>query len=428
MKQTPSGLLSKVTECRVCHAEGSLQPWFSLGVQPLANNLKELPEETDTYFPLDLLVCKVCSLVTLSHVVNPDHLFSHYLYLSSTSGVFRNHFADLAEQEIVMGRVTKGSLVVDIGSNDGILLEPFQQRGVSVIGVEPATNIAQLANSKNIPTMNEYFTLKTAGEILKNWDYAQLVTMTNVFAHVDDLDEVITGVKALIGKRGRFMIEVPDIMYMLENNAYDLIYHEHLSYFFLKTLEYFFSKHGLAILDVQKVKVHGMSLRVFVGDPSLPVLRTGFHEKIVGQESLALVSPFFWKFSERVEGHRERLLSAIRKIQKRPNPVIIGYGAAAKATVQCNYNHFTRKDIAAIVDDNVLKQGMFVPGTDIPIYSPYDNFTAITNHVYLFAWNYSRSIMASLAAKRYRGNYIIPFPEPQVSRGLYKRMKHTGGI
>ena len=254
---------------------------LSLGPTPLANGfLREselhLPEH---YFPLDVNLCKTCGLVQLAHVVDPRVLFKDYVYVSSTSPVFVAHFETFAKKVFRRFNLSKKSLVIDIGSNDGILLKPFREIGVRVLGVEPDRFIAGLARKDGTPTVSEFFTPGTAKRIVRKYGLAYIVTATNVFAHIDDIHAVVRGVKTLLKKDGVFIIEVPYLADFLEKNLFDTVYHEHLSYFSVTALNNLFDRTKMKIVDVGRVASHGGSLRVFVqksavvGTPS-PRVRT----------------------------------------------------------------------------------------------------------------------------------------------------------
>jgi len=391
---------------------------MGLGFQPMANAYLSSPDDPEVRLPLHLKYCTVCHLVTLAHVVSPDVLFKNYLYLSSTSAVFQDHFRELAEKEVTLGRVTKDGGVVDIGSNDGIELRAFKTLHIPAIGVDPSVNVAAMANKEGLETLCEYFTEETADRILEKMKKVDLVTGTNVFAHVDNISQILKGVKKLIGNHGRFMIEVPHLLYMLQHNAFDLIYHEHLSYFFLGTLATLAEYHDLKIVEVQTVPTHGVSLRVYFGHKDLPEVNTGAINRILREEEAAFHSPLFHQFGNRVIDNKYKMQELLRKRLKGSlgKPVIMGYGAAAKTTVQFNWYELTRDEIQAVYDDSPAKQGKYVPGTNIPILAPPASFKGLTEYFYLSAWNFKESLKHRLKAGGFEGGYIVPFPMPYTQR------------
>lgn len=244
------------TTCRVCGSK-QIELALSLGSTPLANSYPTTEELLNPveYYPLDLYQCKVCDNVQLGCVVDPKKLFNTYLYTSSTSPVFVKHFVDFAEEYV---KAFKPTQVLDIGSNDGILLKPFKDLGVTVLGVEPAKNI-----ESSVPTLNEFFTEVLAKKILKEFGRFDLVTATNVFAHIDDLDEIVSGVKMVLSDNGQFVIEVTDMDQMLKHGTFDLIYHEHVNYWSEKTIKRFFDLREMVVTKIDRVPVHGGSLRIY---------------------------------------------------------------------------------------------------------------------------------------------------------------------
>lgn len=246
-------MIKRKTTCRVCKKR-ELKLLWDLGMTPLANSYvdqKDL-DKPELFFPLQVNECKECGNVQLAHVVDPKVMFKEYLYSSSTSSVFVKHFEDFAKG---MG---KKDFVVDIGSNDGILLKPFQDLGFRVLGVEPAKNI-----TSSVPVINDFWNVKLAKQIRRNHGWADLITATNVFAHIDDLDEVVDGVKVLLNPEGVFVVEVTDVEQMLKKGSFDLIYHEHVNYWSEETLKKFFELRGMVVENVEKIPVHGGSLRIY---------------------------------------------------------------------------------------------------------------------------------------------------------------------
>ena len=253
------------TSCRVCKGT-NLTKVLSLGSTPPANAFlkKEDLDKPEHSFPLELSFCKDCSFVQLTDVVSPDLLFSNYVYSSSTSPVFVAHFKSFATEMAQRFNLNSDSLVVDIGSNDGILLRPYKEMGIKVMGIDPAANIAARATESGIETMAAYFTSETAKEIVGKYGKASLVTATSVFPHIDNLDEVVEGVKVLLADDGVFVIEAYYLLDLIEKNLFDTIYHEHLSYFTVKTISALFDRLGMQVFDIDKTDTHGGSLRVFV--------------------------------------------------------------------------------------------------------------------------------------------------------------------
>lgn len=401
MNPIQSDEIKKQVVCRSCKKE-TLKKWLSLGMQPLANNLLDSPSKEEKLYPLEVVYCSNCELVQLAHVVNPDLLFKNYLYYSSTSSVFRQHFEDLAKREFAYDRLKFMDLVVDVGSNDGILLKPFKNEGARTVGVEPCVDIANKAATDGIETIPEYFTMDTARKIFHDYGHAKLVTMTNVFAHVDDLSSLLEGVKILIGTSGRFMIEVPYLLEMLKKGTFDLIYHEHLSYFSIASLGRLLLKHGFFIEGLEMVPVHGGSLRVFS--------RAGNSVQTFGKKDSDLIKKeIFMDFPNNILKKKKEILALFKKV-KQQKKKIIGYGAPAKATVMLNYFGIDSKTIDYVIDDALEKQGMYIPGAKIKIVPYGEWINKEVDYIFIFAWNFADSIIENMRKKEYKKEFIVPFP------------------
>lgn len=395
-----------VKTCRACLGK-KFKLWFGLGIQPLANNLIDNVEIFEEHsFPLGLMVCENCQLVQLTHVVNPDLLFKNYLYYSSTSQVFKDHFLALAKEQFILDKVHKDDLVVDIGSNDGILLAPFKAQGAKVLGIEPAADIANQAVKGGIETIPEYFTLELAGKIRESHGEAKLITATNVFAHVDDLDEILDGVKFLLAPDGRFMIEVAYLPKMIQQGTFDLIYHEHLCYWHLSPLQTLFARKGMYIDEAKIVPVHGGSLRVFA--------RVGIATLKDPRDSGLTKSKEFWDFPKEVEEHKREIVSVLTKYKKQGKR-IIGYGAPAKMSTMTNYFDIGSEVIDYIIDDSPAKWNKYSPGQHIKIVEPLKDLSHCTHDfIFIFAWNFAESIIKKCRAAGYKQAFIIPFPRVKI--------------
>jgi SAM-dependent methyltransferase len=401
----------------VCHGK-LLARVLSLGAQPLANAFlreKELvrPEPT---FPLDVYFCRTCFFLQLCDVVSPEVLFRDYMYASSTSEAFAAHFRALAEDVAKRFELTPNSLVVDIGSNDGILLRPFKEKGIRVLGIEPAANIARMAQERGIETLVEFFGERVAEEVVKTRGLARVVTATNVFAHVDGLEGFVEGVKALMEDEGVFIIEVPYLGDLVVQNLFDTIYHEHLSYFSMNPLTVLFGRLGMEVFDVQHVPSHGGSLRVFIKKTGTGIPVTGAVGAFRARdEQLGLyAAETYEEFGRRVDENRRALVGLLRSVRSE-GCRIAGYGAAAKGNVLLNYFGIGRDILEYIVDDSELKQGLFTPGTHIPIVSVERLKVAPPDYVLILAWNFAEPIMKKLESFRERGGrFVIPVPRPHV--------------
>lgn len=402
-------ICKKVTRCRACWGT-KFKPWINLGLQPLANNLVSNFDIPEPIFPLSYMYCTNCELVQTTHVVHPDLLFKSYLYYSSTSQVFIDHFKTFAEEQFNRGTLKKNDLVVDIGSNDGILLKPMQKLGARVVGVEPCSEIAANAIAVNkVETIAEYFTVKLAGKINELYGEAKIVTMTNAFAHIDDLDEVLRGVKFLLDPDGTFVIEVAYLQDMLAKGTFDLLYHEHLCAWHLYPMGVLLKRHGMYIDDVDFIPVHGGSIRVYA-----KFIR-GQQVKVNDTRGRYLTrSKLFKQFPMKVRTQKEESMKLLEKIKK-DGKRIIGYGAPAKMSTITNFYGITSDMIDYIIDDSEPKQGLYSPFQHIKIVKPFDTLDHCTHeYIFIFAWNFADSIMKKLKDKGYKGKFIIPFPKLKI--------------
>ena len=382
-------------------------------MQPLANSFIS-PEDVgkpEPRYPLELTRCTVCGHVQLSVTVPPEIMFRNYLYVSGTSETIPAHFAAYAK-DVAERFVPKDGLVVEIGSNDGTLLRAFDRSAVRVLGVEPARNIAAMANAAGIPTLDEFFGEAIAGEIAANHGRASAVIGNNVVAHIDDLHGLINGVTALLDDRGVFVAEFPYLVDLLEKTAYDTIYHEHLSYFSVASVVDLASRHGMRLIDVRRVGVHGGSIRVFIsrdGEASSEVtklLALEDQSDLRGGRPLGL-------FVQAVQRQREDLMRVLRGI--RSSRHLAGYGAPAKGNTLLNYCEIDRSVLDFIVDRSPLKHGLLTPGTHIPVEPPDRLLASGVRDTLLLAWNFADEVLRQQDAYRSRGGrFIIPIPSPRV--------------
>lgn len=401
--------------CRICK-EAVFSEILDLGDTPPANAfLKKSQLETEEkFFPLRLYFCRNCSLVQLRHVVSPKILFKNYVYVSSTSPVFIAHFEELATTVTAKLKLPKTSLVVDIGSNDGILLKPFKRKGLRVLGIEPAQNIASLANKAGIPTLPHFLSRRLAQLIFKKYGPADLITATNVFAHINDLDEVVASVDTMLSPQGIFIIEAPYLVDFLEKNLFDTIYHEHLSCLSVKPLIVLFRRFNMDIFDVTRVTTHGGSIRVFVGRKNV-FRKTRVSDLLHLEKELKLDHlQTYRNFSRRVKQNKTRLLTLLITL-KAQGKNIAGFGAPAKGNTLLNYYGISRAVLDYIVDESHFKQGLYTPGTHIPIVAPNMLSNVPPDYLLLLAWNFAESIMKKYERFASRGGkFIVPVPTPKI--------------
>ncbi len=381
---------SYVTKCRVCGK--GLNHYLSLGLSPLANNLNKEKEASNDLYPLDLNFCKECANSQLSVVVPPKKMFDNYVYLSSTSQQFKDHFVDIAKELKATEKLNNSSLIVDVGSNDGIFLEPLRKLGINAIGVEPAKNIAKIANSKELLTLPEYFTNKTVNKIIDKYGKADFVTAFNVFAHSDGLREILENTEILLKNDGEFIFEIQYLLRTLKDLTFDNIYHEHVNYWCLLALLKFFEDSELKVYKVKEVDTHGGSLRVYATKDKNKRIDKSVNKYIeIEMKNKLDKYTTYLKFAEKVEANKQKSLEMISKI-KLENKNVIGYGAPAKATTILNYFGLTNKDIKYTIDDNSLKQNKFIPGTNIQIKNINDIKPENYDYVLVLAWNFFENI------------------------------------
>ncbi|MBI4438996.1 class I SAM-dependent methyltransferase [Candidatus Woesearchaeota archaeon] len=403
-------------ECRVC-GNKELQNILSLGESPLANSFlhqKDIPNEE--FYPLELCMCRNCKLLQLSHVVSPEKMFRNYLYVTSTTKTFRDHFANMAEDLTTELGLRKGALAVDIGSNDGLLLKGFQAKGLSTIGVEPATNIAMMAEQSGVETINDFFNTNAANEIIRRKGKAELITATNVFAHVNDIKTLTHNVKSLLKDNGTFVIEIQYFMDTIEQMTFDNIYHEHLSYFTLTSLNNFFNTQGMRIFHIEHVDSHGGSLRVYIQkDNGQQETKNTVHNLLDHEQKKGINdTQLYTDFAKKVNATKNTLTSEIRKIRA-AGKTIAGYGAPAKSTTLLNFCGIGKNEISYIAEDNPLKTGLLTPGTHIPVVNPAMLDENTPDYILILAWNFATEILQKTMKHAEKGTrFIIPLPTPRI--------------
>lgn len=402
--------------CRLCGSK-KLKTVIDLGISPPPNTLlKKSQFKKEQFFPLKVNFCLNCGQVQLSHVVSPNLMFQNYPYVSSTSQVMIDHFNDYAASVTKKLKLKKGNLVVEMGSNDGILLKFFKSHGLKVLGVDPAKNIAAIANKNGVPTLPNFFTTQIATKIVKKYGQAKLIAANNVFAHIHDLNEVIKGVDILLDENGVFVIEFPYINNLIEDNVFDSIYHEHLSYLAVGPLKKFSEKYQMQIFDVVSNSVQGGSIRIFIEKANGPFKVSKSIFKYLELEKKKKLNKYqtFIKFSQKIKNTKKSLMLILHKLKKQNNK-IIGYGAPGRSTTLLNYFGINNKILDFIVDDNPLKHGLFTPGSHILVL-PINNIElSKPDYILILSWNYAKPIMKKLVNfKKAGGSFIIPIPTPKV--------------
>lgn len=406
-------------DCRLCGSR-DLQRIVSLGETPLANAFVSAADRAKTQerFPLDVYLCKGCSHVQLLDIVDPEVLFRDYVYVSSTSPVFVEHFRRYAQEMLRLTGIRQGSRVVEIGSNDGALLRFFQEAGMQVLGIDPARQIASDATRRGIETLPEFFDLALARTLKAQGWQASLVAANNVFAHADDLHTIVEGVAHLLTPDGVFVFEVSYLLDIFEKTLFDTIYHEHLSYHTVKPLAGLFARHGMELIDAVRVDSHGGSLRGIakLKDGRL-AKQPGVERLIAAEASLGLHGAgAFQAFFQNIQRRKAELTQRLAGL-KRDGKRIAGFGAPAKATTLMFHFGLGPDTLDYIIDDSPLKQGLFSPGHHIPVVPSSLLYDAARKPDYalILAWNFADSIMKTHQPfQGSGGHFIVPLPTVEV--------------
>lgn len=371
----------------------------------------------EAFYPLNVWVCERCFLVQLEEYVTGEEIFSDYAYFSSFSDSWLNHARRYVDQMIDQLGLTSKNRVVEIASNDGYLLQYFVQRGIPALGIEPAANVAKVAESKGVPTLVRFFGVETARDLVAGGHHADLILGNNVLAQVPDLNDFVGGLKILLAPSGVVTIEFPHLLRTIDGNQFDQVYHEHFSYFSLYAVERIFAAHGLPIFDVEELPTHGGSIRIYArhaDDTTKEIterlLALREREAEAGIDTLG----YYADFESRVRETKRKLLEFLIEA-KRSGKRVVGYGAPGKGNTMLNYCGIRTDFVDFTVDRSPHKHGKFLPGTHIPIFSPEQLWEARPDYVLILPWNLKNEIMDQLSGIReWGGRFVVPIPEVTV--------------
>ncbi|MDQ3604624.1 MAG: class I SAM-dependent methyltransferase [Gemmatimonadota bacterium] len=409
---------SREGHCRFCEHPLS-HSVVDLGMSPLSNSFLK-PEQLgrmEPFYPLHALVCERCFLVQLGEFESPERIFSDYAYFSSYSEGWLRHareYADLIVDRLELGRESR---VVEIASNDGYLLQNFVAKSIPVLGIEPAANVAQVAKERGVPTLVRFFGTKLARELAAQDRRADLIIGNNVLAHVPALNDFVSGLKILLKPTGVVTMEFPHLMRLLEENQFDTIYHEHFSYFSFTTAEAIFAAHGLTLFDVDELPTHGGSLRIYARhqeSESRPV-QPAVTELKGREEDFGITRLDTYRdFAEQAKETKRCVLDFLI-CAKREGKRVVGYGAAAKGNTLLNYCAVRTDFLDYIVDRNPHKQGLFLPGTHIPVFAPEMIEETRPDDILILPWNIKEEIMEQMSfIREWGGQFVVPVPSVEV--------------
>lgn len=404
-------------KCRFCQAPLT-ETFVDLGMSPLSNAFLTAGQlqRMEPFFPLQTWVCGKCFLVQLEAFETPEEIFSDYAYFSSYSDTWLEHCRRYVAEVTKKFPLGPESLVVELASNDGYLLQYFQERGLAVLGVEPAKNVAEAARAKGVPTEAAFFGAVTARRLLAEGRAADLLVGNNVLAHVPDLNDFVAGMKILLKPEGVITMEFPHLVRLIEGRQFDTIYQEHFSYFSFLTAERVFARHGLRLFDVEELPTHGGSLRIYgcheksqrATGPAVARLRDS--ERAYGIEKIET----YRRFGEQVHEVKRDVLAFLIEA-RRQGKRVVGYGAPAKGNTLLNYCGIRSDLIEFTVDRSPEKQGKFLPGTHLAVYAPEKIFETKPDYVFILPWNLREEIVRTMGGiRQWGGKFVVPIPRLEV--------------
>lgn len=399
--------MKKITSCRICKSK-NITEFLDLGNQPYANSLLKIPSEKERFYPLSLSWCHDCTLVQLNHTADPKELFSNYVWVTSISSVARKYAEVFCKEIFARSNNLKNGYILEIASNDGTFLLPFMRKGYKVLGVDSAKNIVDIAKSNGIPTRCDFFGIKSANKIKKEYGLAKVVVARNVLPHVANLHEFVKGMSTCLDNKGLLVLEVHYAKKIYEELHYDSIYHEHLCYFTIKSLEKLLHQYNLFIKDLTVSPISGGSIVIYATKGKIkesPIIR----KYRLSEEKIKVNTLKSWEdFAGRTFEHRKKLLKILAENKDK---IVVGYGASARSSTMLNFCNINTGLIPIIADGNPLKQGLYTAGTHILIDSPNNVMRKNPNFIVILAWNFGNEIIKILKEKyKFKGKLLIPLP------------------
>jgi 2-polyprenyl-3-methyl-5-hydroxy-6-metoxy-1,4-benzoquinol methylase len=404
--------------CRFCGQKLSVS-FADLGMSPPSNAYLTADQlgQMEKFYPLHAWVCDACKLVQLEEFESPEQIFSDYAYFSSFSDSWLAHARKYVDLMCTRFRIDRNSQVIEIASNDGYLLQYFQQQGVSVLGIEPAVNVAKVAKEKHgIESVTEFFGVGCAKKLLAKGGKPNLILGNNVLAHVPDINDFVAGMKLLLPPAGIITMEFPHLLRLMQENQFDTIYHEHFSYLSFLTVEKIFARHGLRLFDVESLPTHGGSIRIFAcheSDPRESSPNVAAMRSLERSQRLEEITTYR-AFDDQVKKTKRLFLEFLVKA-KSAGKAIAAYGAAAKGNTLLNYCGIRGDFIDYVVDRSPHKQGKFLPGTHIPIYSPEKVAETRPDYLLILPWNIKDEVTSQMnEIRRWGGRFVVAIPKVQV--------------
>lgn len=391
-------------------------PVLDLGEQPLANSYPAADYQgVEVRFPLSVVFCSTCSLVQLAGTVDPTAMFDDYAYFSSYSDTMVAAMASLARRLTEQFRLEAQDLVVEVASNDGYLLKHYQSLGIDVLGIEPAANVAAVARAAGVPTLGEYFSSAVASGLRSAGRSAAVIHANNVMAHVPEINDFVAGISQLLDSHGTLVVETPYLGRFISDTEFDTIYHEHVFYYSLTAIDLLLRRHGMRVVDVEQLPIHGGSLRIFARHEGGAVVQPSVTDLLADEAAQGVRTPdYYADFARRVAHVKETTLELLHR-EHAAGRRIAAYGAAAKGTVLLNHFGIDSSLVDYVVDRSPHKQGRRMPGVGIPVRDPKVLCDELPDLVLLLAWNFADEILEQQSDYRgLGGRFLLPIPEPRI--------------